>query len=360
MNAGLEGVVAVRTVLSMVDGQEGRLIVRGAPIEQLSGIVSFEEMASRLWQDLSPEVETPEGVAAALGRARGEVFARLQGVLPLAKDLPYFEGLVMALSSLARGGDPTHYHVAAALPVALAGLSRLKRGLAPVAPDPALGHAADVLRMLRGERAGCDDEQALDAYLVTVAEHGMNASTFTARVIASTRAGLLASVTGALGALKGPLHGGAPGPVLDMLDAIATPDRITPWLTEALASGERLMGFGHRIYRVRDPRADVLKQAVTRLRQLGNARLRFAEQVEREALALLARHKPDRPLQTNVEFYTALLLEAIGLERELFTPVFAVGRVLGWTAHVFEQERTGRIIRPESEYIGPNASALPV
>jgi citrate synthase len=193
---------------------------------------------------------------------------------------------------------------------------------------------------------------ALDAYLATVAEHGMNASTFTARVIASTRAGVVAAVVGALCALKGPLHGGAPGPVLDMLDAIGTPEDIQPWLQQALAEGDRLMGFGHRIYRVRDPRADVLKGVVARLRSGGDARLAFAERVEREALAALAAHKPDRKLDTNVEFYTALLLEALGLPREAFTAVFAMGRVAGWTAHVHEQLREGRLMRPQSVYVG--------
>jgi citrate synthase len=181
----------------------------------------------------------------------------------------------------------------------------------------------------------------------------MNASTFTARVIASTRAGVVASVVGALCALKGPLHGGAPGPVLDMLDGIGAAENIGPWLQRALAEGDRLMGFGHRIYRVRDPRADVLKGVVARLRTGGDARLAFAEQVEREALAALAAHKPDRKLDTNVEFYTALLLEALGLPREAFTAVFAMGRVAGWTAHVYEQLKEGRLMRPQSVYVGP-------
>ena len=181
----------------------------------------------------------------------------------------------------------------------------------------------------------------------------MNASTFAARVIASTRAGIISAVIGALCALKGPLHGGAPGPVLDMFDAIGSPARIEPWINEQLDARVRLMGFGHRIYQVRDPRADVLRGVVARLRNSGHRRLEFAEMVERAALKALAARKPDRPLHTNVEFYTALVLDAIELDRELFTPVFAMGRVVGWTAHIFEQERTGRLIRPQSQYIGP-------
>jgi citrate synthase len=231
-------------------------------------------------------------------------------------------------------------------------MMRARKGLAPVAPNPQLGHVADFMRMLRGTPATAAEVAALEAYLVTVMEHGMNASTFTARVIASTRAGVVAAVVGAIGALKGPLHGGAPGPVLDMLDAIGSVDRIDEWLDAELASGQRLMGFGHRIYKVRDPRADVLKREVGKLRTDGNTRLAFAEEVERRALRALAAHKPDRPLDTNVEFYTALLLEAVGLDRELFTSVFAMGRVVGWTAHVYEQVLTGRLLRPQSEYVG--------
>jgi len=162
----------------------------------------------------------------------------------------------------------------------------------------------------------------------------------------------LSSVVGALCALKGPLHGGAPGPVLDMLDAIGSLENVRPWLKEALARDKRLMGFGHRVYRVRDPRADILKATASALRG-GENRIRFAEAVEVEALALLAQHRPGRRLDTNVEFYTALVLEALGIPRDSFTNVFAMGRIAGWTAHVLEQERINRLIRPQSRYIGP-------
>jgi citrate synthase len=194
--------------------------------------------------------------------------------------------------------------------------------------------------------------RALDAYLVTVSEHGLNASTFAARVVASTRAGLGSSVIAGVSALKGPLHGGAPGPVLDMLDAIGAPDRAEAWIHAALQRGERLMGFGHRVYRVRDPRADALKAAAARLPGTAG-RLAFAEAIEREALVRLAGRYPARSLQTNVEFYTAILLEALGLPRAAFTAVFAAGRVGGWIGHAREQAGTGRLIRPKSVYCGP-------
>jgi citrate synthase len=206
--------------------------------------------------------------------------------------------------------------------------------------------------MLRDAPPPAAHVRALETYLVTVADHGLNASTFAARVIASTRAGLFSAVVGALCAFKGPLHGGAPGPVLDMLDAIGEASNIRPWLSNALTQDLRLMGFGHRVYRVRDPRADVLKATVLTLRS-GENRIRFAESVEAEALAMLAQHRPGRPLATNVEFYTALLLEALAVPRDSFTNVFAVGRVAGWTAHVLEQDRIGRLIRPQSHYVGP-------
>jgi citrate synthase len=195
---------------------------------------------------------------------------------------------------------------------------------------------------------------ALDAYLKTVSDHGMNASTFTARVIASTGSDLVSAVTGAIGALKGPLHGGAPGPVLDMLDAIGKPANAEAWLDGELKAGRRIMGMGHRIYRVRDPRAAVLEREVERLERAGvmTPRLALARAVEKAAAELLARKHPERALQANVEFYTAVLLDAVGLDRKLFSLMFAAGRAAGWSAHVAEQRATGRLIRPASEYIG--------
>ena len=239
-------------------------------------------------------------------------------------------------------------------------MARARRGLAPVAPDPSLGHAADVLRMFRDAPASAAEAAGLDAYLTTVSDHGLNASTFAARVTASTRAGLTSAVISGLSALKGPLHGGAPGPVIDMLDAIGRPEDAFAWLDAAVARGDRLMGFGHRIYRVRDPRADALKQAVRTLgesRELASGRLALAEAVEAAALAILKARKPDRPLQTNVEFYTALLLEALGFPPDVFTCVFAMGRTAGWIAHAREQVAGGRLIRPQSVYVGPAPEA---
>jgi citrate synthase len=201
--------------------------------------------------------------------------------------------------------------------------------------------------MLRGGMPAA----ALETYLLTAADHGLNASTFTARVVASTRAGIASAVTAALCALKGPLHGGAPGPVIDMLDEIGSPENAEAWLDEAVLRGDRLMGFGHRVYRVTDPRSDVVKRAVESLGR-NSGRIRYAEHIEQAALAVLAKRKPARSLQTNLEFYTALLLEALEVPRDAFTGVFAVARVSGWIAHAHEQIATERLIRPQSRYVG--------
>jgi citrate synthase len=208
--------------------------------------------------------------------------------------------------------------------------------------------------MLRASEPHPELVRGLDVYLATVADHGLNASTFTARVIASTGSDFASAITGAVGALKGPLHGGAPGPALDMVFEIGTADRAEPVLRAKLARGERLMGFGHRVYKVRDPRADVLSAAAARMfARAGDSKLyELARAVETTALRVLEELKPGRRLQTNVEFYTALLLHGLGLDTVLFTPTFAIGRVAGWTAHCFEQRAGGRLIRPQSVYVG--------
>lgn len=359
MASGLEGVVVAETILSRIDGMQGRLIVRGREVEDLAEGTPFEGMAAFLWRGLSGTGDVDEdGLRRAFARARSVAFDRVPELAPLWRDLPPVAALRLGLAALPAdgGGLPPHHLAAGAVPALVAAHHRARSGEAPVAPDPSLRHAADFLRMLRGEPSTEEESAALDAYLVTVAEHGMNASTFAARVVASTGAGDLPAVVAALSALEGPLHGGAPGPVLDMLDAVAAAggaEAARPWIEGELAAGRRLMGFGHRVYRARDPRAVVFRERASRLRGNGAGRLDLAEAVEREALAALARHKPDRPLRTNVEFYTAILLDAVGVPRDLFTPVFAIGRVAGWLAHVLEQRKTGRLIRPTADYVGP-------
>ena len=351
MEAGLESVVAAETVLSDVDGEAGRLILRGAAVEDLAGSSDFESVCARLWSGLVPGL--PADMGRALGAARTEVWRHVSGLDDGLLELTPVEGLRALLARLPDGEDTeTALRVTAAPAVFTGALLRRRAGLPDVAPDPAAGHAADLLRMISGARPTAGQAAALDAYLVTVIDHGLNASTFAARVAASTRAGLVSAALAGLSALKGPLHGGAPGPVIDMLDAVGTAGNARPWLEAALDRGDRLMGFGHRVYRVRDPRADALKAAIRRL-GADEGRLALGEAVEAAALEVLRTRKPDRPLDINVEFYTALLLEALGIPPDAFTCIFAAGRVAGWTAHAREQIATGRMIRPASTYVGP-------
>ena len=355
MSDGLEGVVAAETVLSAVDGLAGRLIIRGHSLDELAGRTTYEEVARLLWDGFFDDL--PADLAPALGAARAEVFAEVSALDTGLLDRTPIEAMRALTARLADGDDlAVALRLTAAPAVFTAAVVRAQAGAAPVPPDPMLSHAADALRMLRGKSASLAEVKALDTYLVTVSDHGLNASTFAARVIASTRAGLTSAVLGGISALKGPLHGGAPGPIIDMLDAIGEPENARAWIEAALANGDRLMGFGHRVYRVRDPRADAMKAAVRKLTEGANAmpgRLAFAEAIEASILAILKERKPDRSLDTNVEFYTALLLEALSYPPSAFTCVFATGRVAGWIAHAREQLAGGRLIRPQSIYVGP-------
>ncbi|QYJ15525.1 Citrate synthase 1 [Rubrobacter xylanophilus DSM 9941] len=354
---GLEGVVATRTRLSMVDGAAGRLLIAGFPVEELAGRASFEETLYLLWNGVLPDAGQLEGLKRdlaarrALPEAAGEVLeaAVAGGAAPI-------DALRMAAGTLAPSGNDREDALTsvAAFPAIVAACWRLSRGWDPVEPDPGLSHAANYLYMLSGEVPGEERVRALETYLNTVCDHGMNASTFTARVIVSTGSDLVSAVVGAVGALKGPLHGGAPGPALDVVFEIGRAENAEPVLRERLNRGERLMGFGHRVYKVRDPRADVLAGAAERLyaSDADGDLYRLALEVERTALRLLEEYKPGRNLDTNVEFYTALLLHGLGLPTGLFTPTFAVGRVAGWTAHCLEQREAGRLIRPQSVYVG--------
>jgi citrate synthase len=245
--------------------------------------------------------------------------------------------------------------IVAIAPTIVAAFSRLSSGKEPIPPRSDLGHAANYLYMLTGEVPDAERVRGLETYLNTVVDHGLNASTFTCRVITSTGSDLVSAVVGAIGALKGPLHGGAPGPALQTVFEIREASRAESVLRAKIESGERMMGFGQRVYKVRDPRADVLAVAAERLfTRAGDMRLyTLAREVEATALRLLEEYKPGRRLQTNVEFYTALLLHGLGLDVPLFTPTFAIARVSGWIAHAFEQRDANRLIRPKSVYVGP-------
>ncbi|HSW22580.1 MAG TPA: citrate synthase [Burkholderiaceae bacterium] len=376
---GLEGVVVADTELSDVDGKCGRLVIRGHDVEELALRHDFESACALLWSGALADAATHAALRSALGWARVRAFARLPSLGDALAAANAMDALRAALAHLRAdeiAPSELKLELTAAVAVFAAAWSRQREGLPALAPDASLGHAADYLRMagatatttahaaadtererenLERARENLERARALDAYLVTASDHGMNASTFTARVVASTQSDAVSAVVAAIGALKGPLHGGAPGPVLAMLDAIGTPERAGQWIARQLAAGQRIMGMGHRVYRVRDPRAAVLERAVEQLHAAGvrSNRLALARAVEAVAVASLGERRPERRLAANVEFYTAVILDAVGLPQPLFSATFAVARVAGWLAHIDEQFATGRLIRPASRYVGP-------
>jgi citrate synthase len=355
VDAGLAGVVAAATSLSHVDGERGELIIGGFPVGELAPRATFEEATWLLWHGELPSARELASFRAALAAERAlpdGALALLQRCAAAAIDP--MDALRIAAGTISVASDEPPA-IVAKVPTMVAAFSRLRRGDDPLAPRADLDHAENFLYMLSGEPPDADRTRALHTYLITAIDHGLNASTFACRVIASTGSDLVSAVVGAIGALKGPLHGGAPGPALDMVFEIGDGSRAEAVLRAKLEAGERLMGFGHRIYRVRDPRADVLAAAAERMyaRAGDRAVYTLARDVERHALRLLEEYKPGRRLRTNVEFYTALLLHGLGFDAPLFTPTFAIARVSGWIAHAIEQRRTNRIIRPQAEYIGP-------
>ena len=353
---GLEGIVAATTALSKVEGTAGRLIYHGYNIHDLATTTSFEEIAHLLWFGHLPNKSELADLKAKLAAER----TLPTSVLKIISDLPITAEPMDVLRTAAsawgastiKGKATVEQAIAltARFPVFLAAFHRLRSGLEPLESRPELGHAANYLYLLSGKQPEQQHVKALDAYLVLLADHGMNASTFTARVVASTESDIVSSTVAAVGALKGPLHGGAPSKVLDMLKAIGTSDNAESWLRSALAVGQRLMGFGHRVYKTEDPRAEELRELA---RLVDPQEFVLARRVEEIAIALLEEQKPGRRLYTNVEFYSAVLLSSVGLPGDLFTPTFAVSRVAGWTAHILEQVGNNRLIRPEADYTGP-------
>jgi citrate synthase len=357
VNSGLEGIVAATTRLSDVDGERGELVIAGYQIGELAQRATFEETTWLLWHGELPAAAQLNAFRSTLAAERDVPPATIallrecvrSGVDPMDA-LRIAAGTISMMPS-----QDVACAIVARCPTIVAAFWRLGRGAEPIVPRRDLGHAANFLYMLNGQEPDAERVRALETYLNTVVDHGLNASTFTARVITSTGSDLVSSIVGALGALKGPLHGGAPGPALDMVFEIAEASRAEEILRRKIEGGEKLMGFGHRVYKVRDPRADVLAAAAERMftRAGDMALYSLARSVEATAIRLLEEYKPGRRLQTNVEFYTALLLHGLGLDVPLFTPTFAISRVSGWIAHAMEQRRVNRIIRPQSEYSGP-------
>ena len=350
MAGGLEGVIAAETVLSHTDPVRGMVWVRGHALPDLVAHLGFEGTAALLWDGFAGEGLTRAGIATAFADARQAAFAALPHWLDRAALRPMFEGIRLGLANQPDTARPAD--LVGALTAIVPALLRAAKGLAPIAPDPALASAADLLRMLHGTAAEPAMVAALDTYFTVMAESGLSGSSFTARVVASTHASLTAAVLGGWCAFTGPLHGGAPGPTLDLLDAAAAAPDLDAWVEAKLRAGERLMGFGHRVFHGNDPRAEAMRLALSRMGPMAG-RLAFASKVEAAVAAAIERVKPGRRLPPNVEIMAALLLDAVGLPREAFTPVFAVCRSAGWIAHALEQRKTGRMIRPVSAYVGP-------
>jgi len=357
ISKGLDHVVVDRSSISWVGGETGDLVYRGFDVRDLVPGIPYESAVHLLLFGEPPSRDPSPEVGAALRDHHAPPAAVERVVDALALQLPPLEALRTILSALGDGsfGYPPRmeegFRLIAQTPVLLARHVRRANGRSPIPPRADLSHAANYLAMITGEVPDPTRVRALESYLVLLADHGMNASTFALRVAISTQSDLASAATAGLATLKGPVHGGAPSRVSDMLDQIGSPDRADAWIAERLARKEVLFGFGHRAYKADDPRSFVLHRVA---REVADPdRLRLAEAVERSALAALQAAKPGARLFTNVEFYSAVVLEAVGLPRELFTPTFAVARTAGWTAHALEQAVDNRMIRPEVEYVGP-------
>ena len=354
---GLEGVIAAETALGYVDGEQGRLLYRGYRIGDLVERGSYPAVANLLWTG-----EWQPGHQMATGEIPDGVMKTLRALPITAKPMDALRTAVSAWGATQALTYPPTPEQARALtafsPSALAAFSRLRAGQEPVAPDPSLDLVPGFLYQLTGTKPDASTARALDAYFVVGAEHGLNASTFTARVIVSTRSDLASAVVGAIGALKGPLHGGAPSEVVEQLHQVGSVERAEQWVKETLDKGDRLMGFGHRVYRAYDPRAAALRKVVQSMDKKPEW-LDLAIKVEDVALRVLAERHPERALKTNVEYYAAAVLQGVGLTPDLFPATFALARHAGWTAHVIEQSADNRLIRPDARYTGPAERDLP-
>ncbi len=356
-SAGLEGVIAGETSLSFIDGERGRLLYRGYRIGDLVQHGTYAAVANLLWTgDWDPAHRLPTAPIPA------PVLTTLRALPAETKPMDALRTAVSAWGATQDLPFPATVDQARALtsfsPSALAAFARLRNGQEPIEPDPSLDLAAGFLYQLTGTPPDAGTARALDAYFVVGAEHSFNASTFTARVITSTRSDIASAVVGAIGTMKGPLHGGAPSEVVDQLSQVGSADKAEAWVRDALDRGERLMGFGHRVYRAYDPRAAALRTVAEGMDNKPEW-LQLAIEVEDIALRVLAERHPERPLKTNVEFYAAPVLMGVGLTPDLFPATFSLARHAGWTAHVLEQASANRLIRPDVNYIGPAERDLP-
>jgi citrate synthase len=363
---GLEGVVVAETSVGDVRGMEGFYHYRQYNAVELAEKRSLEDVWHLLYEAHLPSHAERDAFAEEIRSLRA-IPNSVKDMLPMiataGEHFTPLDALRTAYSALAYAADFKSWmdidaatlranamQTSAVMPTLIMALYRLNQGREPIDPHPDLAYAANYLYMLTGEVPQPEHARAIEQYLISTTDHGFNSSTFTARVITSTGADLGSAVTGAIGALSGPLHGGAPSRALDMLDAIGTPDRTEAWVRDAITRGERIMGFGHRIYKTDDPRSLMLRGVAERL---GGPMVDFAKQVEKTVVEVLAELKPGRSLYANVEFYAGVVMDNVGLPRTLFTPTFTSSRVIGWTAHVLEQAADNRLIRPSAHYEGP-------
>ncbi len=364
---GLKGLAVADTVLGDVRGQEGFFHYRHHDAAELARERSLEDVWTlQLNGDLPPAASSidpgsyrtlPEGVGELVDAAADCMINPMNtlrvGILAVADCEGRGESLDRSVAELHEDA----VRLAAVVPTILARHHRHRLGLDPIAPDPTVGHATDYLRMATGAMPSPDAARAVEQYLVATVDHGFNASTFTGRVVASTGADMAGALVAAVGALTGPLHGGAPSRCIEMIDEIESPERASAWIAGALDRGDKIMGFGHAVYRAEDPRGVVLRAAAeslsTTLGADGADLVRRAAGIEAEILAALAAWKPDQRIVTNVEFWAGVVLELAGLPRAMFTPTFSVSRSIGWSAHVIEQVGVGKIIRPSARYVGP-------
>ncbi|RIK15284.1 MAG: citrate synthase/methylcitrate synthase [Acidobacteria bacterium] len=368
--AGLKGVVVADTATGDVRGQEGFYHFRQYSAVELARHRSFEDVCHLMLEGHLPTPEESAAFAdrlAALAALPPELEELLPGIARTGADRASLARLRTAVSHLGSleqfpptwGADPDRVRadvlrLVATVPTIQAALHRLRRGEEPLAPRPELGAAGSWLWMLTGREPAPEHRAAITAYLTSTVDHGFSASTFAARVVTSAGSDVASAVCAAVGTFAGPLHGGAPDRALDALDEIGTADRARGWVRERVAAGERIMGFGHAVYRTTDPRAAMLREIAL---GLGGQLADLAVRVEEEVVAALAELKPGRELHTNVEYYAGVVMEQCGVPREMFTPTFATARVVGWGAHILEQTASPRIFRPSARYTGPQAPA---
>lgn len=354
---GLKGVVAVQTAIASVEGDKGELRYRGMLVNEVIHQKSFEQTAYFLWYGHHASNEELAILTEQLKSQRHLP----DYLMAIARLLPTDTSLMDGIRTLVSAYQHAQFKeleiqqqavaLTAALPVMTALLYRQNTGQEFIAPRSDLGHTANYLWMIKGQVPTHAQTEALETYLNLTMEHGLNASTFAGRVTISTESDLSAAIVSALGTMKGPLHGGAPSGVLELLDEIQSPEKIKPIVEQKLAQGEKIMGFGHRVYRTEDPRAILLREKCQQLQQ-EDPWLNLAVMAETEITQLLNDRKPGRALYTNVEFYAAAIMRSIQMPPELFTPTFSIARIVGWTAHAIEQQRDNVIFRPQSEYIG--------